>query len=115
VLGVDTLYRRRQEDAAYRAAGEAAVDSGVADYSAWLAGRRSLAALHALRERAEERRRARLARAPARLSEDQRRLLDRFSQQLVADLLHEPLRALREDVDGRSADAARQLFGLTTR
>jgi hypothetical protein len=35
-----------------------------------------------------------------------------MSIQLVKDLLHEPVSALRADADGGQGEAARRLFGL---
>jgi glutamyl-tRNA reductase len=46
------------------------------------------------------------------LTQRERELISAMSEQLVTDLLHEPLRALRADSDGSGAEAARRLFRL---
>jgi glutamyl-tRNA reductase len=71
--------------------------------------------LRALQAQAEERRSRRLERLLNRLpelSQRERELISAMSEQLVTDLLHEPLSALRADPDGSRAEAARRLFRL---
>lgn len=114
-LGIDQLWRPGAGEMAWLAAAEADVDEGVAEYAAWLSGRRSVSTLVALRERGEARRRARLERLLRRLphlDERTRELIEIMSRQLVTDLLHEPTRALRADPDGSHGEAARRLFDL---
>jgi glutamyl-tRNA reductase len=72
--------------------------------------------IRALRDHAEAVRMKELDRMGARLDERERELLDQFSRQLLAKLLHEPTVALRGSagtVKGqRLADAARSMFAL---
>jgi glutamyl-tRNA reductase len=94
---------------------EAAVDEAVGEYVGWLQGRGSVRTLVALRERGEARRRARVERLLRRLpqlDDRARELIETMSRQLVTDLLHEPVTALRSDQDGSHGEAARRLFGL---
>ncbi len=119
---VDRIFREAgsfQADGAvsldFRAGAEAIVDEVVAAYRAWNAGRASVSTLRALRDRSETRRNAELQRLLRRLPElgpRERELVEAFSQRLVADFLHEPSAALRDDVDGSAARAATRLFGL---
>ncbi len=84
-------------------------------YAVWLAGRRSVETIRALRGRAEARRREELDRLLRRLPDldpRERELVTALSSQLVAAILHEPLARLRDDVDGSGAEAARRLFDL---
>jgi glutamyl-tRNA reductase len=116
-LGIDQLWERVPEagSASWVARAERAVEEGVDDYLTWLRGRRSVATLVALRERGEDRRRSRVERLLRRLpqlGQRERELVEQMSRQLVTDLLHEPMRALRADPDGSQAEAARRLFGL---
>lgn len=114
-LGIDQLWERGSGAAAWVAHAEAAVEEEVREYLGWVRGRQSVETLVALRERGESRRRARLDRLFRRLpglAPRERELVEAMSRQLVTDLLHEPMAALRADPDGRRADAARQLFGL---
>jgi len=99
----------------FRAGAEAIVDEVVAAYRSWSAGRASVSTLRALRDRSETQRIAELQRLLRRLPElgpRERELVDAFSQQLIASLLHAPSAALRDDVDGSAARAATRLFGL---
>ena len=99
----------------FRAGAEAIVDEVVAAYRAWNAGRASVSTLRALRDRSETQRAAELQRLLRRLPElgpRERELVEAFSQQLIASLLHAPSAALRDDVDGSAARAATRLFGL---
>jgi len=118
-LGIDDLWQRTPdgtpEEGSWRVSAEAAVAESVADYMGWLRGRGSVPMLVALRERGEMRRRARLQRLLHRLpglDERARGLVETMSRQLVTDLLHEPISALRADPDGSQAEAARRLFDL---
>jgi glutamyl-tRNA reductase len=114
-LGVDDLYKRSAPETAWAAQAATLVDAAVEEYLSWLAGRRSLDTLRALQARAEQRRQERLERLLRRLPElasRDRDLITAMSEQLVTDLLHEPLSALRADPDGSRAEAARRLFRL---
>jgi len=114
-LGIDELWQRMPVESSWTAAAEAAVADGVADYMGWLRGRASVPTLVALRERGEARRQARVKRLLRRLpdlDERARDLVEAMSRQLVTDLLHEPISALRADRDGSQDEAARRLFGL---
>lgn len=91
---------------------EAAVAEAVAEYTAWLASRRTAEVISALVERAERRRSERVRRVMRRLGaldERQSALVEQLSRQLVADLLHEPLSALRA---GAGEEAVRESFRL---
>jgi glutamyl-tRNA reductase len=101
--------------AAFRARGEQIVEGAVTAFLAWRAGRASVSTLRALRDRTEQRRAdelERLLRQLPSLDDRERRLVEAFSERLVAGLLHRPSAALREDADGSAADAATRLFGL---
>jgi glutamyl-tRNA reductase len=114
-LGIDALWERRPGESAWVAGAEAAVEEAVGEYMGWLRGRGSVRTLVALRERGEVRRRARVERLLRRLphlDERARELVEAMSRQLVTDLLHEPITALRSDPDGSHGEAARRLFGL---
>jgi glutamyl-tRNA reductase len=114
-LGIDELWQRVPVEASWTAGAEAAVADGVADFMAWLRGRGSVPTLVALRERGEARRQARVDRLLRRLPDlDDRaqQLVEAMSRQLVTDLLHEPISALRADPDGSHGEAARMLFDL---
>jgi glutamyl-tRNA reductase len=117
-LGIDGLYARSgpgpQTPWAARAA--ALVEESADDYTSWLAGRGSVQILRALQAEAEQRRMQRLERLLNRLpnlGQRERELISVMSEQLVTDLLHEPLSALRADSDGSGAEAARRLFRLS--
>jgi glutamyl-tRNA reductase len=114
-LGVDDLYEGSPPETAWSAQASSLVDGAAEEYLGWLAGRRSVDTLRALQARAEQRRQDRLERLLRRLPElttRDRDLITAMSEQLVTDLLHEPLSALRADPDGSRAEAARRLFGL---
>ncbi len=114
-LGVDGLYDQAPGDSDWGLRAARLAEEGAREYLDWLGGRRSLDAIQALRARAEARRQARVERLLRRLpdlSQRDRELLVGFSRQLVTDLLHEPLTALRTDRDGFADDAARRLHGL---
>jgi glutamyl-tRNA reductase len=101
--------------AAFRARAEQIVEGAVTAFLAWRAGRASVSTLRALRDRTEQRRAdelERLLRQLPSLDDRERRLVEAFSERLVAGLLHRPSAALREDADGSAADAATRLFGL---
>ena len=81
----------------------------------WRAARAAVPTMRLLRIQAEARRAIRVERLLRRLPDlapHDRELVRQCTEQLVADLLHEPLTRLREDVDGRSGAAARHLFDL---
>jgi len=114
-LGIDELWQRLPAESSWTAAAEAAVADGVAEYMGWLRGRGSVPTLVALRDRGETRRQARVKRLLRRLpelDERARELVEAMSRQLVRDLLHEPISALRADRDGSQDEAARRLFDL---
>jgi glutamyl-tRNA reductase len=114
-LGIDQLWRPDDGATAWAATASLAVEEGVAEYMAWLRGRGSVSTLVALRERGEARRKARVERLLRRLpglDDRGRELVEAMSRQLVTDLLHEPISALRSDPDGSQGEAARRLFGL---
>jgi glutamyl-tRNA reductase len=100
---------------AYIRRADALVEQAVERYRVWAAGRRSVETLRSLRERAETRRARDLERLLRRLPEldpRQRALVEAFSEQLVAGLLHGPTSVLRDDQDGSAARAAERLFRL---
>ncbi|MBO0838646.1 MAG: NAD(P)-binding domain-containing protein, partial [Actinobacteria bacterium] len=113
-LGIDGLWERGAGEAdwqqpEWKDRAEQVVAEGVAEYLDWLLGRGSLDALVALKERAEQRRRARVEKLLRRLpdlSQRERELVEQMSRQLVTDLLHEPVSELRSDRDGSRRDAA---------
>jgi len=114
-LGIDELWHRAAGRSAWVLRAEAVVDEAVAEYVGWLRGRGSVRTLVALRERGEARRRSRVERLLRRLpqlDERSRELVEAMSRQLVTDLLHEPITALRSDPDGGQGEAARRLFNL---
>lgn len=103
------------DGADFVAGAERLVEESVERYVRWSAGRASVATLRELRTTMETRRVRDLERLLNRLPEltrHERDLVEAFSQQLVAGLLHAPTAALREDQDGSLAGATRQLFGL---
>ena len=114
-LGIDALYARSGAETPWAARASELVEQAADEYAGWLAGRGSVHTLRALQVQAEERRRQRLERLLNRLPEltqRERELISAMSEQLVTDLLHEPLKALRADSDGSGAEAARRLFRL---
>lgn len=101
-------------DAVFAARAEMLVRAAAADHRRWHAGRASVPELRRLAARAERRRAADVAALQRRLpglGPEQRALIDQFSEQLVARLLHEPLARLRVDEDGSIAEASRRVFG----
>ncbi|HVA88022.1 MAG TPA: hypothetical protein VNF73_17080 [Candidatus Saccharimonadales bacterium] len=100
---------------AYVRRADALVEQAVERYRVWAAGRRSVETLRTLRERAESRRARDLERLLRRLPDldpRQRALVEAFSEQLVAGILHGPTSVLRDDQDGSAARAAERLFRL---
>jgi glutamyl-tRNA reductase len=105
------LEARRREIGAV----EAIVDDEVERFAAWLAGRRVLPTIAALRRQAEQVREAELERTLSRLShlEDvDRRRVEAMSKALVKRLLHAPVNRLREGGSERHVDALHDLFDL---
>ena len=97
------------------AAVEAIVEEEVARFQAWLAGRRVVPTIAALRRRAEATRRAEVERTLARLGHvdaADRRRIEAMSRALVKRLLHAPVTRLREDGSERHVAALRDLFEL---
>jgi glutamyl-tRNA reductase len=84
----------------------------VARFRAWRNGLAVAPTVEALYSRAEELRRAELARAARGLDPERRAALDSFSRSLVTKLLHEPALRLREAGSLRQAETLRELFGL---
>lgn len=114
LLDIDALFERLPAEAGWAERAEGLVAEGVEGYLTWLRSRQAVDAVRTLRERAEERRRARVERflrGAGALNGEGREQVDKLTRQLVQDLLHEPLVALRTDPDG-SGEAARRLFGL---
>lgn len=114
-LGIDELWERSSGEASWVRRAEDSVEEAVAEYVGWLQGRGSVRTLVALRERGEARRQARVERLLRRLpqlDDRSRELIETMSRQLVTDLLHEPISALRSDMDGSHGEAARRLFNL---
>jgi glutamyl-tRNA reductase len=115
-LGIDDLYARSRPITPWAARAAALVEESADLYTNWLAGRGSVQMLRALQAEAEQRRLLRLDRLLNRLpnlGQRERELISVMSEQLVGDLLHEPLSALQADSDGSGAQAARRLFGLS--
>jgi glutamyl-tRNA reductase len=104
----ERLEGRRRE----LARAEAIVADELTRFRTWRNGLAVAPTVEALYTRAEELRRAELARACRGLAPDQRAALDSFSRSLVNKLLHEPALRLRADGSLRHAEALRQLFGL---
>lgn len=88
------------------------VGDEVARFHAWRSGLTVAPTVEALYSRAEELRRAEVARATRGLDPEQRAALDNFSRSLVSKLLHEPTRRLREAGSLRQAETLHDLFGL---
>lgn len=100
-------------------AASAIIDEEVASFQRWLAGRRAVPTIVALRRRAEEIRQAELARTAsvlARLPEADRQRIEALTLALEKKLLHEAIARLRAEAtagNGRGTDrAVRQLFAL---
>lgn len=101
-------------DAVFTARAELLVRTAAAEHRRWHAGRASVPELRRLAARAERRRAADVAALQRRLPDlapEQRALIEQFSEQLVARLLHVPLARLRVDEDGSVAEASRRVFG----
>lgn len=94
---------------------EVLIDEGTASFVRWMRARAAVPAILAVQESAEARRAREVSALLRRLPElepNERALIERMSQRLVAGILHEPLSRLRQDEDGERARAARALFGL---
>jgi glutamyl-tRNA reductase len=105
------LEARRREVTAV----EAIVDDEVRRFDAWLAGRRVMPTIAALRQQAEAMRQAEVDRTLVRiqgLTDDDRRRIEAMSKALVKRLLHGPVTRLREGGSERHLDAVHDLFGL---
>jgi len=101
--------------AAYVSHAEALVADACERFERWVAARPSVETLRALRAAAEERRARDLERLLRRLpglEPRERELVEAFSEQLVAGILHGPSARLHDDADGAAARAARMLFDL---
>jgi glutamyl-tRNA reductase len=124
--GIDALLRDAREprggrsadgvrqDGSFTARAEGLVEAAAGDYRRWLHGRASIPELRRIADRAERLRAAdvdALLRRLDGLEPRQRALIERFSEQLVARLLHEPLARLGSDPDGSAAEASRRIFG----
>lgn len=113
VVATSLADRRREA-----ARAEAIVAEQAARFREWLASRTVVPAIASLRARAEEIRRAELARARGRLglSESQHAAVESLTAQLVNKLLHLPTVRLKEAAAGANggsyAEAVRHLFGL---
>jgi glutamyl-tRNA reductase len=106
--------RRREGEAA-----EAMVAQEARSFGSWLASREVVPAITQLRARAEEIRRAELARAHGkldRMSDADRRAVESLTAQIVNKLLHVPTVRMKEAAAGADgavyADAVRRLFDL---
>lgn len=87
----------------------------VEAYIDWLDHRDDRETARAMSERAEAARRAELGRLWRRLpdlGDAEREEIERMTRHLAMNLLRDPLAKLGDDVDGRRARAARDLFGL---
>lgn len=114
-LDIDQLFEQVPADSEWLRRARTVVDEGIEAHREWSRSREAVELMRQLRTRSEERRQARLARVLRRmpqLDEQHREAFEIFSRQLVNDLLHEPLVALRGDQDGSGRAAARRLFGL---
>jgi glutamyl-tRNA reductase len=101
--------------AEYVSHAEALVADACDRFERWVAARPSVETLRALRAAAEERRARDLERLLRRLpglEPRERELVEAFSEQLVAGILHGPSARLHDDADGAAARAARMLFDL---
>jgi glutamyl-tRNA reductase len=104
--------------AAYVAHAERLTRTATAEFVAEFGATDHIRVLRAIREDAESRRSKDLERLYRRLPElddRQRALIDQASRQLVAGLLHEPTKRLREDPGGPGVAFARDLFGVGRR
>ncbi len=114
-LGIDDLFRIRSDAGRWARKAAEAVELAVAGYMTWLSSRGVAEVIEPLLERADRRRVARVEAALRRLGgldPRQARLVDQLSRQLVADVLHEPLEAMRDDRSGEQRESARRLFKL---
>ncbi len=114
-LGIDEVAQEPSTAAGWRAAAADLVEQGLEAHRNWLGARGSAHLVRTLRERAEERRRERVARylrAYPGLDPGDAERVQMLTRRIVGDLLHEPLAALRADPDGTRAEAARRLFDL---
>ena len=113
---VDDLARSPQDELRrrLRIRFERLLDEAEAGFATWIRARRSVPAIQALSELAEERRAEELDRLFRRmdLPEKDRELVEQMSHRLIAGLLHTPLVMLREDGTGELEHAARALFSL---
>ncbi len=101
--------------AEYVSHAEALIAETCDRFERWVAARPSVETLRALRASAEERRARDLERLLRRLpglEPRERELVEAFSEQLVAGILHGPSARLHDDADGAAARAARMLFDL---
>lgn len=112
----DANLRERQREAA---AAETVVAQEAAAYLEWQCARRAVPAVVALRQRAEEIRRAEIEKARRRmgdLSPEQVKALDAVTSAIVGKLLHAPtihLKALARDGQGPEQEAlARSVLGI---
>ena len=92
------------------------VDGEVRRFMAWWQGRRAVPTISALRQQAEDIRRAELAKTLDRLpnlSSDERDRIEALTAAIVKKLLHQPITRLKEsDHDPRYLDTVRDLFAL---
>ena len=97
---VDDLGKIAREGLSIRqnavAQAEVIIENHVTDFMQWLATRKVVPAIRAMRDAAERSRRHELERAQRRLArgEDPQRVLDELSRALVAKLMHAPMHAL---------------------
>jgi glutamyl-tRNA reductase len=95
---------------------EETIEQQIFEFQRWYTGHAAGDTIRAVRERAEEIRQVQLKRALKRLNdldEQDRRLVEIFSEQLVNALLHEPISQLRDPHDGpTNAAYLRALFGI---
>ena len=95
---------------------EEMVDEEVERFAQWWRSLDVVPTISALRQRADEIRRAELSRTLTRmpgLSEEERERVDALTRAMMKKLLHEPIARLRDPERGREETAAvRHLFGL---
>ncbi|HET8672423.1 MAG TPA: glutamyl-tRNA reductase [Thermoleophilaceae bacterium] len=91
---------------------EAIVADEVARFGSWRNGLAVAPTVEALHLRADELRRAELARASRKLDGRELQLFDELTRSLVTKLLHEPSVRLREEGSLRHAGSLRHLFAL---
>jgi glutamyl-tRNA reductase len=114
---VDDLGKIAREGLSIRqnavAQAEVIIENHVTDFMQWLATRKVVPAIRAMRDAAERSRRHELERAQRRLArgEDPQRVLDELSRALVAKLMHAPTHALNhaaaDEREALSASLAR--------